>query len=258
MYLIAELHNQYSGDLATAEQMILQAKMYGAQAVKVQLYDSERLYGNRSRQYLSLSFDETRCLQAYAAMLKIDFFASCFDEERLGWCLELDFPVLKLASITVEQDFKLCRRAVRTGRRTIISLGRWDWKARGVPFDAPNVEYLYAVSKYPATLEDVEMPDFRRSVFAGYSDHVIGTTAACYAIARGARVLEKHFMLSPSLQKDTEKAHAGGMTCDDLRAIRNFWDGMRILERRGQAYEAPRTAKKKAPAPSAALTGGRA
>jgi sialic acid synthase SpsE len=237
MYLIAELHNQYSGDLGTAEQMILQAKMFGAHAVKVQLYDSERLYGNRSRQYLSLSHDDVRRLQDYAKGVRIDFFASFFDEERLEWCLELDFPVLKIASVTVEQDPALCKRAIATGKRTLISLGRYDWKTRGVPFTAPNVEYLYTVSKYPATLEDIQMPDFRTSAFAGYSDHTIGTIACCYAIARGSRILEKHFTTSPSLQKDTEKAHACGMTCDDLRAIRTFWEGVEILERRGAAYE---------------------
>ncbi len=236
MYIIAELHNQYSGDLATAEQMILQAKMFGAQAVKVQLYDSQRLYGDLSRQYLSLSFDDARRLQTYAQRLGVDFFASFFDEERLEWCLELDVPILKIASITLEQQPDLCRRAVATGKRTLVSLGRYDWKRRGAPFDAPNAEYLYAVSKYPTLLEDLEMPDFRNALFAGYSDHTMGTTAACYAIARGARILEKHFILSPSLQKETEKAHAGGMTCDDLRAIRIFWDGVNILERRGPAF----------------------
>ena len=238
MYIIAELHNQYSGDLATAEQMILQAKMYGAQAVKVQLYDSQRFYGDASRQYLSLSFDATRRLAEYAKHLRIDFFASCFDEERLQWCLDLDFPLLKIASVTLEQNPALCERAVATGKRTLVSLGRWDWKRKSAPFDAPNVEYLYAVSKYPTFLEDLELPDFRNSIFAGYSDHTMGTTACCYAIARGARLLEKHFILSPSLQKETEKAHAGGMTCDDLRAIRIFWDGVDILERRGPAFAA--------------------
>jgi sialic acid synthase SpsE len=236
MYIISELHNQYSGDLGTAEQMILQSKLGGAQAVKVQLYDPMRLYGHRRRQYLSLSFDEARRLQDYATMLRIDFFASFFDDERLDWCLKLDFPVLKIASVLLERDLALCRRAVESGRRTLVSLGKWDWQARGVPFEAPNVEYLYTVSKYPATLEEIQMPDFTTSFFAGYSDHTIGTSAAFYAIARGTRVLEKHFTLSPSLQKETELAHAGSMTVDDLRAIRAFWDGVNVLTRRGPAY----------------------
>lgn len=239
MYLISELHNQYGGDMHTAEQMILQSKMAGAHAVKVQLFDAERLYGTAQRGYLSLTFDEAKRLRDFAASLRIDFFASFFDEERLEWCLELDVPVLKIASITVERYPDLCRRAIDTGRRIFMSLGRWDWRTKGLPYDAPNIEYLYCVAKYPAMLEEVEMPDFRADpTFVGFSDHTIGTAASIYAIARGARVLEKHFTISPALQKSTEQAHAGGMTMADLAEIRRFSDAVEILHRTGIPYRA--------------------
>lgn len=238
MYLIAELHNQYGGDLHTAEQMMLQSKLAGAHAVKVQLFDAMSLYGAPERQYLSLAFDEVRRLHEYAKLLRIDFFASFFDEERLEWCLELDMPILKVASITVERFPELCERAIATGKRVLMSLGKWDWKGRGAPFEAPNVEYLYCVAKYPALLEDLEMPDFHSSFFVGFSDHTIGTAASLYAIARGARVIEKHFTLSPGLQKSTEQAHAGGMTVSDLAAIRVFSDSVEVLERTATAYRA--------------------
>jgi sialic acid synthase SpsE len=239
MYIISELHNQYSGDLALAEQMILQSKTFGAHAVKVQLYDAGQLYGNRRRQYLSLSFDDTRRLKEYADQLHIDFFASFFDEERLGWCLELDFPALKIASITLKRFPDLCRQAVETGKHTLVSLGLYEWKTQPVPFDASNVEYLYCVAKYPALLEDLEMPDFHDSFFVGYSDHTIGVHASLYAIARGAQVLEKHFTLSPALQKETELAHAGSMTVADLQRIRTFAEAVQVLERQGPVYANP-------------------
>jgi sialic acid synthase SpsE len=236
VYLISELHNQYSGDLHTAEQMILQSKMAGAHAVKVQLFDATRLYGTEERSYLSLTYDETKELQAYAKQLRIDFFASFFDEERLEWCLKLDLPILKIASITVERYPDLCERAVRTGKRVLMSLGKWDWKTRGLPFQAPNVEYLYCVAKYPALLEDIDLPDFRDSAFVGFSDHTIGTAASLYAIARGAQVIEKHFTLGHELQKSTEQAHAGGMTFGELAQIRVFSDAADILGRKGAAF----------------------
>lgn len=229
MYIISELHNQYSGDIRTAEQMILQSKLAGAHAVKVQLFDPIRLYGTTEREYLSLTHEETVRLQRFAASLGIDFFASFFDEERLKWCLELDMPVLKIASIAVERYPDLCERAVATGKRVLMSLGKWDWKAKGLPFQAPNVEYLYCVAKYPALLEDVDMPDFGSSEFVGFSDHTVGTAAAMYAIARGARVLEKHYTLSPMLQRSTELAHYGSMTMEDLAQIRAFSDAIAIL-----------------------------
>jgi sialic acid synthase SpsE len=236
MYLISELHGQYSGDLNVAEQMILQSKMFGAHAVKVQLYDPMRLNNNQRHQYLSLSFDDLKRLKEYADSLRIDFFASFFDQERLEWCLKLDLPVLKIASLALHRYPELCKEAVATGKRTLISLGMYDWQSQGVPFEARNVEYLYCVAKYPATLEDVEMPDFEASFFAGYSDHTVGTTACMVAIARGARIIEKHLTLSHSLQKDTEKAHACGMTFEELRTIRTFWDDVRVMRGQGPAY----------------------
>ena len=239
MYLIAELHNQYSGDLGTAEQMILQAKLAGAHAVKVQLFDAMSLYGTPERQYLSLSRDDTRQLHQFARSMHIDFFASFFDDERLEWCLELDLPILTIASITVERFPDLCERAVATGKRVLMSLGKWDWQERGLPFQAPNVEYLYCVAKYPAFLEDLRMPDFNDAPFVGFSDHTVGTAASKYAIARGARVLEKHFTLSPSLQKSTEQAHYGGMTMGDLAEIRIFSDAVEIMDRTAIAFRSP-------------------
>lgn len=237
MYLISELHNQYGGDMHTAEQMILQSKLAGAHAAKVQLYDSMSLYGVREREYLSLSFDETKRLKEYADAMRIEFFASFFDDRRLEWCLELDLPILKIASITVEKDPALCERAIGTGKRILMSLGKWDWKTRGLPFKAPNIEYLYCVAKYPASIEDIEMPDFTTSELVGFSDHTPGTAATMYAIARGARVIEKHYTLSTSLQRSTEQAHLGAMTMSDLAAIRTFWDAMEVMQRRGAAYE---------------------
>lgn len=232
MYLIAEIHNQYGGDLGVAEQMILQAKLAGAHAVKVQLYDPalRKMPGDDRRAYLALTYEQTKAMKAYADQVRIDFFASFFDEERFRWCLDLDFPVLKVASPMVNSHPDLCRQAVETGKRTIISLGLYDWRSRPFPFHAANVEYLYCVTKYPALLEDVDMPDFTTSPFQGYSDHTAGTAAAMYAIARGARVIEKHYTLSPALQRSTELAHLGSMTMEDLLAIRRFADAIALVK----------------------------
>ena len=232
MYLIAELSNQFWGDIATAEQMILQAKMGGAHAAKIQLFDADALFGVSDRRYLSMTFEETRRLCDYSHRVGIEFFASFFDDERLRWCLDLDLPVLKIASILVEKEPELCQRAIATGRRTLVSLGRWDWRAKGLPFRGANVEYLYCVANYPATLDQIDLPEFGTSGIVGFSDHTIGTAASLYALARGAQVLEKHFTLSHSHQNATEQGHAGGMSFEELRAIRSFADAVEIIERR--------------------------
>jgi sialic acid synthase SpsE len=65
------------------------------------------------------------------------------------------------------------------------------------------------------------MPDFQSSIFSGISDHTLGNAGALYAAAHGASILEKHFTLRNSFQFETEKAHLGAMTYEDLINIKN-------------------------------------
>ncbi len=226
MYLIAELCGQHRGSMKLLEQMSLQAKMAGADAVKVQLYDTYSMPGeDRERwEYLNISFDQLKSLKEYCDMLRIDLFASFFDEERLRWCVDLDLPVLKIASYIMKQWPELAEKAVATGRRTIISLGMFDWETTGAPFRANNAEYLYCVPKYPGTLEDLDrLPNFRNDpIFSGYSDHTPGNAAVYKAIINGAKIIEKHFTLSHNLQRDTEKGHFCAMDASQLREISLF------------------------------------
>jgi len=232
MYLIAELCGQHGGSIRRLEQMALQAKMGGANAVKVQLYDTYNMPGDNRKnwEYLNISFEDLKRFKLFCDGLHIDLFSSVFDEERLEWCIKLDFQVMKVASYVLQEWPDLAEKIVKTGKKTIVSLGMWDWENLAPPFNAQNVEYLYCVSKYPGTLEDIRMPNFNtHSFFTGYSDHSPGISATLYSITRGATIIEKHFTTSKSLQKDTEKGHLCSMDYNELIAIRTFADDFKIL-----------------------------
>ena len=108
VYIISELCGQWGGSVERAEQMILQSKMGGASAVKVQLYDTYRMPGeNRERwEYLSMTRDQFTRLKEYSDSLNIDFFASAFHADRFSWLLESDIRINKIASSLeqIEQD----------------------------------------------------------------------------------------------------------------------------------------------------------
>ena len=59
IYIISELCGQWGGSIRKAEQMILQSKMGGANAVKVQLYDTYRMEGENRElwEYLSMTIE---------------------------------------------------------------------------------------------------------------------------------------------------------------------------------------------------------
>ena len=59
--------------------------------------------------------------------------------------------------------------------------------------------------------------NFKESEFSGYSDHSIGIEIPLTAIARGAKIIEKHFTLDKS--DTTIRDHSLSATPDEYRAL---------------------------------------
>jgi N,N'-diacetyllegionaminate synthase len=221
--IIAELHPQHGGDKGMIREMIRQARINGATAAKFQLYDAVVLLGSDQWNYLQFSEADTRQVKDWCDQEDIEFMASVFDYERLGWCKSLNVVRYKIASRTVTNDPDLCKAILAEGKETIVSLG--NWTGTGKPFEVSDqIKYLYCKSKYPAMVEDmVDFPaDFVEEGLAGYSDHTLGIEVALLAIARGADIIEKHFTLDKTRGKATEKGHIGSMTPDDLDTLQRI------------------------------------
>ncbi len=226
--IICEIHPQHMGDMNELERMIVQSKISGADFVKVQLYSSNKLFGNNDRSYLDINKDELKKIRDFCNNTGIKLSASIFDEEKLDWCEELDFEVYKIASRTVNEDTKLCEKIISKNKRTIISLGMYDYSTK-LPFKNKNVEYLYCVSKYPTALTEINMPNFDESFFVGFSDHTVGIDAAIYSISKGARIIEKHFTNNKSINVSTQLGHIGSMDYHDLSNLRRIADSITLL-----------------------------
>ena len=218
--IIAELHPQHGGDKDVIRKMIKDAKINGAQVAKFQLYDASKLFTSRDWDYLELKKEDVAELIKWCKEEDIEFMASIFDHERLGWCEELGVKRYKIASRTVTEDNDLCKAILNTGKETIVSLGMWKENIK--PFgENPKIKYLYCIAKYPTLLEDVTCfpEDFKKEGLFGYSDHTIGIEMSLLAIARGANIIEKHFTLDKTRVRKTEKAHICSMTPEDLKIL---------------------------------------
>lgn len=93
-----------------------------------------------------------------------------------------------------------------------------------------KVTLLHCVTEYPCPVDDVNLRamDTLRETFGlpvGYSDHTTGYTIALAAVARGARVIEKHFTLDRSMPGPD---HAASLEPDELHAL---VDAIRTIER---------------------------
>lgn len=234
MFVVSEISPQFGNDLDVAERMILESKMAGANAAKLQLYPAEMFAAKPVDDYVKsreLSFENFRRLKEYGDKVGLPVFATAFDEERLEWCIELDQAYYKIAARQHRENADLIKRVVALNRPTFVS----------VPSDFDTAEitvhdhciYLHCVVKYPTLLEDVTIPDFTNSIFSGISDHSIGIAAALVSAARGATYLEKHYTIHPSWQRANEQAHIGAMTLEDLRTIKRLSADMERIVKNG-------------------------
>jgi N,N'-diacetyllegionaminate synthase len=225
-YIISEICGQWGGSVRKAEQMILQSKMAGADAVKVQLYDTYKMPGDNRQlwEYLSMRQEDFHRLADFCERLNIDFFASAFDKERFDWIKNADLKINKIASSLIVNDPSLCKEMLDSGMKTFFSLGKWD--KEGLPFEHDNVVYFHCYAKYPHTLQEAMeiMPSTFQGKLLGYSDHSLGIEAAKEAVRRGARYVEKHYTLNKNDQSKTEGAHLCSMDMKELQELREYCD----------------------------------
>ncbi len=231
MFIVSEISPQFGNDLDVAEQMILESKMAGANAAKLQLYPAEMFSPEPVDPYVKsreLSFDDFKRLKDYGDSINLPVFATAFDDERLAWCLDVDQAYYKIAARQHRENPDLVDKITSMGKTVFVSIPH--------DYDMSLVEpregciYLYCIVQYPTLLEDVSVPTFHDTIFDGISDHSIGIAAALIASARGAKYLEKHYTINYAWQRSNEKAHVGAMTMEDLRAIKRISSDMeRIL-----------------------------
>ena len=203
--IIAEIGQNFVGNIALAEWLIKFAHISGASLAKFQLYDSEKLYGEK--QSTELSKDDAFRLFNYGNEIGIEVFFSVFDIERVKWCEEIGAKRYKVAYIQ-KDNVELLAAIKETGKPVWVS---------GVD--------LYCVPKYPAALKDLEFNgvDFM-DVFQGYSDHTIGLNAAKIAMSRGAKIIEKHFAIDHRTGIDAPWS----MTPSELKTLRKFADDLEL------------------------------
>ena len=89
-----------------------------------------------------------------------------------------------------------------------------------LPTNAPY-HFLYCIPEYPAPLDKLQFSkvNFDGHEWDGFSDHTVGTEVSMIALARGARIIEKHFCL----KRDNSNPD---MVCsiepDELKQLVNF------------------------------------
>lgn len=225
VFIIAELSANHNGSLDTALQTIEAMKAAGADAVKLQTYTPDTITLDCDSEMFTISqgtlWDKRKFHDLYAeAMtpwewhetlfnhaktLGMEAFSSPFDASAVDFLTGLDVPAYKIASFEIT-DIPLIEYTASKGKPIIISTGIATLSDIEDALDAcrrmgnSSITLLKCTSAYPAPLEEMNLltiPDMQKrfGVAVGLSDHTMSIAAPVAAVALGARVIEKHFIL---------------------------------------------------------------
>jgi len=191
--IVCEIGQNHCGNLDLALDLIVKAHESGADLVKFQLYDHNKLYADHPEiPDAGLSFEQARFLFNAGEHEGIEVFFSVFDEERVKWCEEIGVKRYKIAA-RVDDD-KLLAAIAETKKPVIASVSPHYPRDKKWSQAFYNLDLLYCASKYPSPLQSLRFNHVDYTLeYQGFSDHTIGLDAAKIALARGARIIEKHF-----------------------------------------------------------------
>ena len=250
-FIVAELSANHGHQLELALASIRAIREAGADAVKLHTYtadtltldsrredfrvkgtlwDGRTLYDLYQEAYTPWEWHPALFAEARAQGLVC--FSTPFDKTAVDFLEDLGNPICKIASFEIT-DLPLIDYAARKGKPMVISTGialpediqRAVDTCRAAGND--DITLLKCTSSYPAPVENanlqtmVDMKD-RFGVKVGLSDHTMGSDVAVAAVALGATVVEKHFILDrsiggPDAAFSMEKEEFAAM----VRSIRN-------------------------------------
>jgi N,N'-diacetyllegionaminate synthase len=235
--IIAEAGVNHNGDIALAKQLIDAAAEAGADLVKFQTFNADRLatraakkadYQNQTTDStesqhemlsrLELTPDMHKELIAHCAIRNIGFFSTGFDIESLDLLVSLGQDYFKIPSGEIT-NLPYLRHIGRISKTVILSTGMANMGEIEAAIDAleqagplrSNITVLHCTTEYPTPMNEVNLRAMQSiaqafGVAVGYSDHTNGIEVAIAAVAMGATVIEKHFTMDRNLAGPDHKA----------------------------------------------------
>lgn len=237
--IVAEIGINHDGDKKQAERLIDSAAENGADAVKFQVFRTERFYNRKLCpeafglfKSFELKHEDFAALKDYAESKNLAFVATPLDDESLDFLVDIKTGILKIASSDITTE-PFLERAAASGLPVVVSTGFVGMneidRAAGF-FPKEKLGLLYCVSKYPADYEDFDLNFIaslkrRFGCVVGFSDHSPDIYLSIAAVGLGAKIVERHYTLDSKLPSAD---HAMSL---DPPAFREMADAIRKVEK---------------------------
>lgn len=230
-YIVAEIGNNHNGDMDRARQLVDEAVAAGADCAKFQIRQLDAVYRNASggpaaaedlgaeytldllRKY-ALSNDDLFRIFDYCHAKGIEPLCTPWDADSVALLESYGMNAYKVASPDLT-NHDLLRRIAAVRRPMIVSTGmsREEEIRETVQIlrrAGAGYALLHCNSTYPTPVRDINLAYMDRlheigKCPVGYSGHERGIHIAFAAIARGARIVEKHVTLDRTLEGSDHK-----------------------------------------------------
>lgn len=211
--VIAEVGLNHLGKLDIAKKMVEAACIADVDAVKFQTFVPENILHLSDKNFnllsdLALSRKDTIELAKFCKSMEVEFISTPGDIDSLKFLVEeVGVRRIKIGSDDLTYE-PLIFTAIGSRLPLILStgmatIGEIKRVVREAQRNEVALTLLHCVSLYPCPLELANLKvieELRRfECPVGYSDHVSGYLASVSAAAMGAKIIEKHFMLSEHL-----------------------------------------------------------
>lgn len=225
VFVIAELSANHNQNYDIAVKTIEAAKEAGADAIKLQTYTPDTITIDCDNEYFKIKqgtiWDGTTLYKLYqqaytpwewqpklkeiAEKLGLICFSSPFDKTAVDFLEKMNVPAYKIASFEIT-DIPLIEYVASKGKPIIISTGIAAEEDINLAVSTcincgnSQVALLKCTSAYPAPIEEMNLSVIpllkeKYNVVTGLSDHSMGVTVPIAAVALGAKIIEKHFIL---------------------------------------------------------------
>lgn len=252
IFIIAEAGVNHNGDLNIAKNLVDEAAICGADAIKFQTFKASNLVTKDAKQAgyqisnlkqetsqfqmlkkLELSYMDYIELKVYCDIKNIMFLSSAFDLESIDFLNKLDMEIFKIPSSEID-NVPYLRKIAKLKKRVILSTGMSNLSDIEFAINilkengTNDITVLHCNTDYPSKMEEVNLKAMEtiKSAFklpVGYSDHTKGIEVAIAAAALGARVIEKHFTLDKNMKGPDHKASLEPFELKNMiEAIRNI------------------------------------
>ena len=229
VFVVAELSGNHLQKFDLAVKTIKAMKESGANAVKLQTYTPDTITIDCDNDYFQIKqgtlWDGKTLYQLYkeaytpwewqpklkeiAENEGLICFSSAFDKTAVDFLEEMNVPCYKIASFEIT-DIPLIEYTASKGKPVIMSTGIATLSDIDEALNAckkvgnEQIVLLKCTSAYPTPLEEVNLRTFPNlgqtfKTVVGLSDHTLGVSVPIAAVALGASIIEKHFILDRKL-----------------------------------------------------------